>query len=173
MLVISNSIYDLLKKAQNSLQGYGPRSYMDFGGDQYSERWVGDAGTSPWSRVDTAYRERVINYKKEIAPGMQEEWGEDKGQKPNGTQLIKKRRRKKGKDNKDLGYITEFERINRSEPKFVGRVQKHWRRKNDYSSGKTPPGNRGAWSHYHEYDPKIMGTEPTTWSERENQFMFL
>lgn len=174
MLIISETVNKLLQTAQNSLQGYGPRSLTDDGSNSpYSERWVGDGGTSPWSRTDLAYRERVMDYDKIMREGMEDEWGEDMGQKPNGTVLKKVRKKKKDKNNKDLGYITEFERITRTNPKFIGRVQRHFRRKNDYSPGKTPPGLRGAWPHNREYYPKFPREEPETWEERTNRTMFL
>lgn len=171
ILYSKNAVKTVL--AQNPGQGYGgPSHYNDWGG-MFSERYVGDAGTSPWSRVNNNYRERVMPYKSVIDEGMKSEWGEDKGVKPKGTELRRKKKKRKRKRNKDLGYITEYERVNRSNPKFIGRVQNHWRRKNDYSPGKTPVNNRGAWPHYRERWPKLPSWEPETWRERTQRDMFL
>lgn len=159
--------------AQNPGQGYGGPSHYNEWADMMSERYVGDSGTSPWSRVNNNYRERVMDYRNVIDEGMRSEWGEDKGVKPSGTQVRKKKKRRKRGKKKDLGYITEYERINRSNPKSVGRVQNHWRRKNDYSPGRTPPGNRGAWPWMRENWPKLPSWEPETWSERTQRDMFL
>lgn len=167
--------------AQNPNQGYGYRSHYEDYGDIYHERQVGD-GTAPWSRINNDYRERVMDYNKVMDEGMKDEWGEDKGAKPMGTDIVKKKKKKKRKNTKrkntkreigDLGYVTEYERINRTNPKFIGRVQKHFRRKNDPSPGRTPVGNRGAWPHNREIWTKLPREEPETWEERTNRDMFL
>lgn len=174
IVLVSKQAEKIIVQSQNSGQGYGYRSHYENSGDIYNERQPGiGTGTSPWSRVDLDYRERVMDYDDVIDEGMKDEWGEDKGGKPAGTELRKKKKKSKDKNGKDLGYITEFERINRTDPKFIGRVQKHWRRKNDYFPGKTPPNNRGAWPHNREIWPKLPSWEPETWEERTNRDMYL
>lgn len=178
-LVSASAEDKLLKKSQAPGYGYGPITRYQDTGDIYHERQPdgagGGGGTAPWSRVNNPYRERVMDYKQVMDEGMKDEWGEDKGAKPKGTQVIKKKKKKKTKKKRknDLGLITEYERINRTDPKFVGRVQKHWRRKNDYSPGKTPPNNRGGWPHHREIWPKLPSWEPETWEERTNRDMYL
>lgn len=176
ILISNNADKTLCKMAQNPNQGYGYRSHYDESGEIYHERQVGD-GTSPWSRINNDYRERVMDYHKVMDEGMKDEWGEDKGAKPMGTNVVKKKKKKRSKNTKredsDLGYITEYERINRTNPKFIGRVQKHFRRKNDPSPGRTPVNNRGAWPHNREIWPKLPREEPETWEERTNRDMFL
>jgi len=177
MIIVSKEAeIKILKQAQNPGQGYGSWGRTNEGGEVYHERQPGSGGTSPWSRVDNDIRERVQPYKDVQEEGMKDEWGEDHGVKPSGTELKKKKRkirRRKNRKKKDLGYITEFERINRSDPKFIGRVQKHQRRMNDYSPGKTPPGRRGGWANYREIWPKLPSWEPETWEERTNRDMYL
>ena len=57
--------------AQNPNQGYGYRSHYDESGEMYHERQVGD-GTSPWSRINNDYRERVMDYHKVMDEGMKD-----------------------------------------------------------------------------------------------------
>lgn len=173
----SESYKNMIVESQTPGRGYTDM-FSDIGA------YPGGSGigsvTSPGSRVDTYPRERVQNYKTLLEPGMIQEWGKDEGAKPNGTILRKKKtKKKKGKGKKkrkDLGYITEIERITRSNPRLLGRVQKHWRRKNDYSRGKSPYKNDpGAWPHSRPGGvwPKLPSWEPSSYEEQTNRYMML
>lgn len=162
--IISSNVIKLLKLSYSPGYGYSDKS-EDFLGSTPGDSGVG-TGRGPLSHLDTFPRERVTDYKKYLEEGMVDEWGTDKGVKPNGTRLVRKKKKgKKIKNNKDLGFIDEFDRETLGEPKMIGRVQKHWRRKSPYDK------STGAWPHQNEilYN-KLPSAEPETWDSYQNNW---
>ncbi len=159
------------KIAQNPGGGYTDH-YQDWIGSIPGDSAIG-RGTGPLSHLDTFPRERVTPWNLYFEGPMAEEWGSNKGTKPKGTELrrkknINKKKKNKKKKDKDLGLITEYERVTRTDPQFIGRVQKHFRNKNN-----SPDKKPGAWPWMKEYWPKLPSWEPETWNERSKRDMFL
>lgn len=193
-LIIASNIKDLIKESQVPGYGYTDR-YQDFIGRTPGDSGVG-SGRGLMTNLDTHSRERVIDYDSYMRDSIKEEWGENKGVKPNGTELERKNKKKnskskeekqkeknkkkrkvlipkgllpklknKNKKDKDLGFISKFDRIVRNNPDLGGRRRdpSNWRHKSPFD--KTP----GAWPHNNQQlFNKLPSGEPQSWDEYQS-----
>ena len=164
---------NLIHTAYSPGQGYSGRGQDPGGSVPGSNGMAGGSGIL--NNLDTYIDERVMDYNRYMKGGMEDEWGSDKGVKPNGTQLINKKKKKikfnkkrKKIKSKNLEIGTKFDRITRNEPKFIGRVQDQERRK-----GPTRK-NPGAWSHNNQilFD-RLPSQYPETWAERSQRDVYI
>jgi hypothetical protein len=160
---ISNKIKKLIKESQTSGKGYG-----DYWRD-WSGRYPGGGGIGQGKGLLTNLdlMERMMIWDRDMEPDMVEEYGQDKGAKPSGTEIRYKRIKKYPKHkckNKKCKPKTEVikERITRSNPKFLGRYQKHFRRKSPQDT------SFGAWPHMRD-EPILPSWQPTSWESYVNE----
>lgn len=140
---------------------------------QIVAQYTGQGIATPWSEnssfgIDPEYdTERVIDYNKKVQPSMVEEFGIDKGNKPNGSRTItleKPCRRCYGMNPQcevchGTGKIEREEVHSKTNPKFEGRLRRQHRfnPNTDYSKG-----NPGSWSHNRDVESDIIGGENVT-----------
>lgn len=158
--IISKNVYKMIKECQTSGRGYGD-PFRDWQGRYPGSGGIGQ-GKGLLTNLDLM--ERKLDWNRDMEKDMVQEYGEDKGVKPSGTQVVVKKKLIKNKDkkNKKKKYKYVKERITRSNPKFLGRYQKHFRRKSPQDK------SFGAWPQMRD-EPILPRYQPTTWDEWVNE----